>query len=201
MVNEHKPIVCLSYHFPTNLCLKRANICVFCDFDPAIELRKYQLFRRLYVCGLTDSSPAAPAVRFVFLPDFLPVRPDPGKLLRNAALRRSAHSGEQAAIVENVPGLRRGLGIRLLPPLFGPYRAPFRPPPPSVGWSAAKNGRAACCVQPKSKDVSPTALHLTILDVFSTKSLPAHKRRPAQVPSTLPSADRRFAGQLEILCL
>jgi hypothetical protein len=51
-----------SYHFPTRFCLKRANICVFCDFALAADLSNQQQDRLLRESCPLGSSPAAPAI-------------------------------------------------------------------------------------------------------------------------------------------
>jgi len=53
-----------SYHFPTNFCLKQANICVFCDFVLTVDLPNYQQNRLLHESCPLGSSPAAPAIVF-----------------------------------------------------------------------------------------------------------------------------------------
>ena len=51
-----------SYQFPTRFHLKRANICVFCDFAFMFDLLKYQRNSGLHESRTTGSSPAAPAI-------------------------------------------------------------------------------------------------------------------------------------------
>ena len=51
---------------PTNFCLKRTRICVFCDFGIAADLLNLQRNRWLRVFCSQGSSPAAPAISFVF---------------------------------------------------------------------------------------------------------------------------------------
>jgi hypothetical protein len=76
-----------SYHFPTRFCLKRANICVFCDFGLLADLPNYQQNNSLRGSCSLGSSPAAPNPTPVDL-DHLPKRPPAD--LENAATEQVA---------------------------------------------------------------------------------------------------------------